>query len=95
MNFLCKKGESVEMNVSDWDSQEQLFLVCVYNVSPDQDYTFLQVPVGSTSQDIVTQVWEILTCNVIHWPYGYPKFTIPKESTTDLPIFIYHGFKTH
>ena len=56
MNLLSKKGESIDMTVSDWDSPDETFLVCVYNVSPDQDYTFLQVPIGSTSQDIVTQV---------------------------------------
>ncbi len=44
------------MTVTDWDSQEQSFLVCVYNVSQDQDYTFLQVAMSSTSQDVVTQV---------------------------------------
>ncbi len=53
---FSKKGDSTEVNITDWDSHEQSFLVCVYNVSQDQDYTFLQVPMSSTSQDVVTQV---------------------------------------
>jgi len=38
------------------DSESQVFLVCVHNVSPDQPYVILQAPVNSTAQDIVAQV---------------------------------------
>ena len=71
MNLLSKKGESIDMTVSDWDSPDETFLVCVYNVSPDQDYTFLQVPIGSTSQDIVTQVGVKACSNVWSEFYMY------------------------
>ena len=40
----------------DWDKEEHMFLVCVYNVSPDQPYTIFKAPISSTSQDIITQV---------------------------------------
>ena len=33
-----------------------MFVVCVYNVSPDQPYTVFKAPVSSTAQDIITQV---------------------------------------
>ena len=41
---------------TDWESTEHMFLVCVFNVSPDQPYTMFQAPVTSTAQDIITQV---------------------------------------
>lgn len=31
------------------------FLVCVYNVAPDQPYTIFKAPTSSTAQDIITQ----------------------------------------
>lgn len=41
----------------DWDCHsQQMFLVCVFNVSEDQPYTILQAPCSSTAQDIITQV---------------------------------------
>ncbi|XP_052770885.1 1-phosphatidylinositol 4,5-bisphosphate phosphodiesterase epsilon-1-like [Mya arenaria] len=39
----------------DWDRDEHMFLVCVYNVSPDQPYTIFKAPISSTAQDIITQ----------------------------------------
>ncbi|KAG1665245.1 1-phosphatidylinositol 4,5-bisphosphate phosphodiesterase epsilon-1 [Nymphon striatum] len=45
---------------NDWEDEEEMFLVCVYNVSPDQPYTILRAPVSSTAQDIITQVLTFL-----------------------------------
>ncbi|XP_060069522.1 uncharacterized protein LOC132549598 [Ylistrum balloti] len=42
-------------DTADWDSVEQVFLVCVYNVAPDQPYTIFKAPTSSTAQDIITQ----------------------------------------
>ncbi|CDW53051.1 1 phosphatidylinositol 4,5 bisphosphate [Trichuris trichiura] len=42
----CKASERSEIT----------FLVCVHNVSEDQDYAILRVPVNSTASDIVSQV---------------------------------------
>ncbi|XP_021351592.1 uncharacterized protein LOC110449213 [Mizuhopecten yessoensis] len=42
-------------DTADWDSVEQVFLVCVYNVAPDQPYTIFKAPTSSSAQDIVTQ----------------------------------------
>ena len=47
----------------DWDRDEHMFLVCVYNVSPDQPYTIFKAPTTSTAQDIITQV------TVLHLKY--------------------------
>lgn len=44
-----------ELN-SEWnDEPEDTFLVCIYNVSPDQPYTILKAPTSSTSQAIIAQ----------------------------------------
>lgn len=40
----------------DWGETEEMFLVCVYNVSPEQPYAILKAPITSTSQDIIAQV---------------------------------------
>ena len=45
-----------ENNTGDWESVEQVFLVCVYNVAPDQPYTIFKAPTSSNAQDIITQV---------------------------------------
>ena len=45
----------------DWDSHDDMYLVCVHNVSPDQPYTILRAPHSSTAQDIITQVRYLLT----------------------------------
>ncbi|KFD72382.1 hypothetical protein M514_01694 [Trichuris suis] len=42
----CKASERSEIT----------FLVCVHNVSEDQDYAILRVPVNSTANDIINQV---------------------------------------
>ncbi|GBM12630.1 hypothetical protein AVEN_231210-1 [Araneus ventricosus] len=39
-----------------WTDGEEAFLVCVYNVAPDQPYAVLKAPTSSTAQDIVAQV---------------------------------------
>ncbi|XP_062591377.1 uncharacterized protein LOC134252848 isoform X1 [Saccostrea cucullata] len=49
-----RKQES-ENNTGDWESVEQVFLVCVYNVAPDQPYTIFKAPTSSNAQDIITQ----------------------------------------
>ncbi|KAG8182202.1 hypothetical protein JTE90_004139 [Oedothorax gibbosus] len=38
-----------------WTDGEEAFLVCVYNVAPDQPYAVLKAPTTSTAQDIVAQ----------------------------------------
>ncbi|CAH1784523.1 unnamed protein product, partial [Owenia fusiformis] len=38
-----------------WDTDHQMFLVCVYNVSEMQPYTIFRAPISSTAQDIITQ----------------------------------------
>ncbi|GBN73879.1 hypothetical protein AVEN_180217-1, partial [Araneus ventricosus] len=38
-----------------WTDGEEAFLVCVYNVAPDQPYAVLKAPTSSTAQDIVAQ----------------------------------------
>lgn len=45
-----------ESGPTDWEGEEHMFLVCVFNVSPDQPYTIFKAPVSSTAQDIITQV---------------------------------------
>ncbi|KAG1665244.1 1-phosphatidylinositol 4,5-bisphosphate phosphodiesterase epsilon-1 [Nymphon striatum] len=49
------KNKSRNELENDWEDEEEMFLVCVYNVSPDQPYTILRAPVSSTAQDIITQ----------------------------------------
>ncbi|XP_023235323.1 uncharacterized protein LOC111634715 isoform X2 [Centruroides sculpturatus] len=39
----------------DWGEDEDTFLVCVYNVSPDQPYAILKAPTSSTAQHILSQ----------------------------------------
>lgn len=53
---MVSTGNDV-ISSGDWECpSEQLFLVCVFNVSEDQPYTILQAPCTSTAQDIITQV---------------------------------------
>uniref|UniRef100_A0A0L8ICG3 Phosphoinositide phospholipase C n=2 Tax=Octopus bimaculoides TaxID=37653 RepID=A0A0L8ICG3_OCTBM len=54
-NEQKKKMDSTDDDSAVWDSEENMFLVCVYNVSPDQPYTVFKAPVSSTAQDIITQ----------------------------------------
>lgn len=71
--FFQKKLDSTDEESSVWDSEENMFLVCVYNVSPDQPYTVFKAPVSSTAQDIITQVRYIFT--IIHYAQCLsPKF---------------------
>lgn len=39
-----------------WTDGEEAFLVCIYNVAPDQPYAILKAPITSTAQDIIAQV---------------------------------------
>ncbi|XP_071091113.1 1-phosphatidylinositol 4,5-bisphosphate phosphodiesterase epsilon-1-like [Haliotis cracherodii] len=50
-----KRKHDLESDTNDWDSLEHMFVVCVYNVSPEQPYTVFKAPVTSTAQDIITQ----------------------------------------
>ncbi|KAH9518381.1 Phospholipase C [Bulinus truncatus] len=50
-----QKRQMEEFNTTDWEGEEHMFLVCVFNVSPDQPYTIFKAPVTSTAQDIITQ----------------------------------------
>ena len=51
-----QESSSSDVSTPDWEWQHQMFLVCVYNVSVDQPYTILQVPMSSTAQDVCMQV---------------------------------------
>lgn len=51
-----QKSDATDEDSSDWDSEENMFLVCVYNVSPEQPYTIFKAPTNSTAQDIIAQV---------------------------------------
>lgn len=45
-----------------WNEQpDATFLVCVHNVSSDQPYAILRAPLSSTAQDIVVQVFLIVS----------------------------------
>ncbi|XP_023223275.1 1-phosphatidylinositol 4,5-bisphosphate phosphodiesterase epsilon-1-like isoform X2 [Centruroides sculpturatus] len=44
-----------EADVDDWNDKEESFLICVYNVSPNQPYAILKAPISSTAQDIIAQ----------------------------------------
>ncbi|KAK6186335.1 hypothetical protein SNE40_008388 [Patella caerulea] len=55
MTTMLKEQKRLEEDTSDWESTEHMFVVCVYNVSPDQPYTVFKAPVTSTAQDIITQ----------------------------------------
>ncbi|CAM1326028.1 PLCE1 (predicted) [Pycnogonum litorale] len=56
-NRRKKMSDRPQMNdlENDWEDEEEMFLVCVYNVSPDQPYTILRAPVTSTAQDLIAQ----------------------------------------
>ena len=63
MTTLVKEQKRREMSTSsdpansvslEWDAQE-MYLVCIYNVSPDLPYTILRAPHSSTALDIITQ----------------------------------------
>ncbi|GAB6024048.1 hypothetical protein CHUAL_008768 [Chamberlinius hualienensis] len=52
-----KKRQSSEVggqDLNDWE-EEETFLVCVHNVSPEIPYAILKAPVSSTSMNIITQ----------------------------------------
>ncbi|GFR59792.1 phosphoinositide phospholipase C [Elysia marginata] len=50
-----QKRQMEETNAADWEGEDHMFLVCVFNVSPDQPYTIFKAQVTSTAQDIITQ----------------------------------------
>lgn len=43
-----------EEGSSSWDDDDT-FLVCIYNVSPDIPYAILKVPISATAQDVLAQ----------------------------------------
>ena len=53
---LREGSQGSEYTDGSWDSNQETYLVCIYEVSDDQPYTILQAPRSSTSQDIITQV---------------------------------------
>ncbi|XP_037922568.1 1-phosphatidylinositol 4,5-bisphosphate phosphodiesterase epsilon-1-like [Hermetia illucens] len=48
---LCANNEN---GSSSWEDNDT-FLVCIYNVSPDIPYAILKVPISSTAQDVLAQ----------------------------------------
>ncbi|XP_022235027.1 1-phosphatidylinositol 4,5-bisphosphate phosphodiesterase epsilon-1-like [Limulus polyphemus] len=53
-----RKRQETELSgdeLHDWGETEEMFLVCVYNVSPEQPYAILKAPITSTAQDIIAQ----------------------------------------
>lgn len=48
-----RQDSNAERN-SAWDEDDN-FLVCIYNVSPEIPYAILKVPLGSTAQDVLAQ----------------------------------------
>ncbi|XP_014666625.1 PREDICTED: 1-phosphatidylinositol 4,5-bisphosphate phosphodiesterase epsilon-1-like [Priapulus caudatus] len=76
-----KRKESVqEMSGNDWDVGEQMFLVCVYNVSRDQPYTILKSAVSNTVHDIITQAMA-----KARRPGTPGDFTLMEEQAVDQP----------
>lgn len=50
-----QKLHEQDLTSDAWDGPEETFLVCVYNVSPEQPYAILKAPVTSRAQDILAQ----------------------------------------
>ncbi|KAK7110047.1 hypothetical protein V1264_013981 [Littorina saxatilis] len=50
-----KRKLELEQDAGGWEAEEKMFLVCVYNVSPDQPYTVFKAPCSSTALDVITQ----------------------------------------
>ncbi|CAG7724464.1 unnamed protein product [Allacma fusca] len=50
------KGSRDSDELKQWGDEDN-FLVCVYNVSPEIPYAILKVPVKSTAQDIIAQAF--------------------------------------
>lgn len=54
-----ERSESAENRIiNDWQDKrddEEIFLVCIYNVSKDQPYTILKASIPSTALDIISQ----------------------------------------
>lgn len=48
------RSNSGEDGPSSWDDDDT-FLVCIYNVSPDIPYAILKVPISATAQDVLAQ----------------------------------------
>ncbi|VDP13668.1 unnamed protein product [Soboliphyme baturini] len=53
-----------------WAEQiDGTFMVCIHNVSPNQAYTIIRVPVQSTTQDIIVQVSLVVQYGNINFSY--------------------------
>lgn len=50
-----KRKLELEEETGGWEPLEKMFLVCVFNVSPDQPYTVFKAPSSSTALDVITQ----------------------------------------
>nr|XP_042900346.1 1-phosphatidylinositol 4,5-bisphosphate phosphodiesterase epsilon-1 [Parasteatoda tepidariorum] len=57
MSTLCGTIHKVSSGneIQGWTDGKEVFLVCIYNVAPDQPYAVLKAPVTSTAQDIIAQ----------------------------------------
>lgn len=61
-----------------WTSEDtpDLFLVCIYNVSPNQPYTVLKAFTTTTATEVVQMVrCLLLTHNLSNHPFSFPDFT--------------------
>uniref|UniRef100_A0A5S6QM85 Phosphoinositide phospholipase C n=1 Tax=Trichuris muris TaxID=70415 RepID=A0A5S6QM85_TRIMR len=57
MNTIIRSSKELPKEPSKaFERNETTFLVCIHNVSDDQDYAILRVPIGSTARDIISQV---------------------------------------
>ena len=61
---VLQRKLELEQEAGGWEAQEKMFLVCVYNVSPDQPYTVFKAPCSSTALDI-TQVRRSMVVSVL------------------------------
>ncbi|XP_077992111.1 1-phosphatidylinositol 4,5-bisphosphate phosphodiesterase epsilon-1-like [Glandiceps talaboti] len=53
--FILKHREEASNGTAISHTDDETFLVCVYNVSKEQPYTIFRCPVSSTAQDVITQ----------------------------------------
>ena len=59
--LVLQRKLELEQDAGGWEAQEKMFLVCVYNVSPDQPYTVFKAPCSSTALDVITQVGALIS----------------------------------
>lgn len=61
--FIQRTKDTDGSDLRVWTDGEEAFLVCIYNVAPDQPYAILKAPITSTAQDIVAQVKLFVKCS--------------------------------